>query len=131
MTPDAGATVVPEQEPLTPLSRRAVRGQGLLIGVAVLWAVALSWHLTRHQVEGFCKEVDAHRVCVERVQTWWNPFGPREDDVRVTVDVDQCGTTYPSPLPVGRPLRPQFRDGAVVLEDDDGSQFVYPAGGGC
>ena len=100
--PPRGATDDALEQPGLELSQRAVRGQGVLIGVVLLWLVAVSWHLTRHEVEKVCGDVDGHRVCVERIQTWWNPFGPREDDVRVTVDFDGCGTQYPSPLPVDR-----------------------------
>jgi len=128
--PPRGATDdAPQQQ--AELSQRAVRVQGVLIGVVLLWLVAVSWHVTRHQVDKACENVDGHRVCVERIQTWWNPFGPREDDIRVTVDVHGCGTRYPSPLPVDRPLHPQFRGSSVVLRAADGARFVDSTRGDC
>ena len=107
----------------------AVRLQGLLLGMLLVWCVALCWHFTRHQVDEVCGEVDGSRVCVQRIQTWWNPFGPREDDVRVQVGVPQCGTTYPSPLPVDQEMRARFRADEVVVGSAGGERFAYPTGG--
>lgn len=104
---------------------------GVVLGAVLAFTfLGVSAAMREESSSKVCDPTD--RVCATRTQTEATMFGPAEDELWISIGVENCGTSYPMPFDLpDDEFEVTFRRTELVIHGPAGEVATYPTTGDC